>query len=32
MDPFHLDKIPEFHRKRNGNENVMCTKLREQAK
>ncbi|XP_075677885.1 LOW QUALITY PROTEIN: serine/threonine-protein phosphatase 2A regulatory subunit B'' subunit gamma-like [Dermatophagoides pteronyssinus] len=32
MDPFHLDKIPEFHRKRNGNENVMCAKLREQAK
>ncbi|KAH9506121.1 Serine/threonine-protein phosphatase 2A regulatory subunit B'' subunit gamma [Dermatophagoides farinae] len=31
MDPFHFTEIPEFYHNRNGNDNVICAKLREQA-
>ncbi|OTF80520.1 hypothetical protein BLA29_007442 [Euroglyphus maynei] len=36
MDPFHLNRIPEFYRNNNRNtnntENIICAKLREQAR
>lgn len=32
MDPFHFTEIPEFYHNRNGNDNVICAKLREQAR